>query len=193
MFSYIIHISNPFDMQVKFNLKYPLTQQKISATLALADVKQKQQLERCIPLVYTCFVIAGTVPRYSHVRKSVAKFATREGDMIGVYTYLNQRLVSDTIDYSVQQGIYEYYATLYRSNIGMSEEASTTVSFPDFRYLFMFKALPIHGLSYSFGFDMSFHTKLRWQTKASVDQSDIRHYAMASFKTLEYPDSDFMF
>jgi hypothetical protein len=77
MNNFINNILAQFDIFQKLNIKHALTKINIAkAALNICDAKQKTDFERSVPLAYMQFILTGSFPRFSYVKRSVAKFET---------------------------------------------------------------------------------------------------------------------
>lgn len=155
-FKLIENTINPFDNFIKLNIRSSFTYTIFGhIAMSVSNTLLKNSIDLSIILACTQMNIIGQLPQFTKVRKSIAKFKTREGDLISSTAKGHHLYLFVALENAMRYEVLEYYGTLKRANFGLSTVSSSSLSFPDFRYLFWFKNFSTHELKNAFGFDFS--------------------------------------
>jgi len=153
---YITNILNPFDSFVKFSINHPRIFPEIAKmAMTTSDKNLKTDVSLSLILAYSHLLVTGMWPQFRKVKKSIAKFHTREGDLISASTIASQRDNFHFFYNAFQYEVYEYFNTLKRAKCGSSLEGTIDFGMPDFRQLFCFHNAVVHNLTSPYGFDIS--------------------------------------
>ena len=156
MFKYINNILVPFDCFVKFNWYSSYCRPTIEKlVLVSTDLKQKEDINHSTFLLFNSLNITSLLPVFGNLKKSVAKFKTRKGELSSAKTFLRGLSAFAFLDTALKNEMYFYLMSLKKGRIGFGTENNLTLSFPDVKYLFYFKNSVIHNLIYTVGFDVS--------------------------------------
>lgn len=165
----------PFDSFIKLNLTNSFSFAYLGKfAMTTSDKKLKSNTSLAFILTYSHLLVSGLWPKFRRVAKSVAKFHTREGDMISASTIATQPDNFNFFYNAFSYEIYEYFNTLKRTRCGSSSNGAIDFGMPDFRQLFCFHNAVVHNLASPYGFDVSVAIK--------VCSSFLKHHAV--LKTL---------